>query len=189
MVQESVKKKKKGRKSIESSSIRYERVKTFMEREGLTQNAFAEKVGLSQQRVSNILKTKKISDYTIHLILEAFPDYREPWFFGYDSFPTKQDEKAAKMQARSKYIKSLSDVPNSLNMLLSAVAKSKGYEMREIANDIGAELDSHVYEIIDKNDRSLYIRDDDLAKHIIHYVELEMAAFLTKAEMEGIENG
>ena len=86
--------KKGGRKPVPTSSIRVERILKLMEEEKIrTQDEFAQRIGTSQQNLSRILKSEKISEQTIKDIIQAFPDYREEWLLGYDDVPTHTRKK------------------------------------------------------------------------------------------------
>ncbi len=66
-------KKGGGRKPEPTSTIRKERLELFMKREGLNQTTLSKKTGLTQQSISTMLDTAKISDYRIYVIINAFP--------------------------------------------------------------------------------------------------------------------
>lgn len=77
------------RKKTEINPIRAERVKTLIEREGIKQTAFAEKIHMTQQNVSRIITGKNaLTEETARDIVEAFPDYRISWLLGYDDTMT-----------------------------------------------------------------------------------------------------
>lgn len=80
------------RKKTEINPIRAERVKTLIEREGIKQTAFAEKIHMTQQNVSRIINRKNaLTEETARQIVEKFPDYRIEWLMGYDDQMTHDD--------------------------------------------------------------------------------------------------
>ena len=86
-----MKNRKAGRKTVPDNPIRAERIEQFMQREGLNQDGLASALGTHQQNISRVLKSQKISESFISRIVEAYPDYREEWFFGYEEIPTHSE--------------------------------------------------------------------------------------------------
>ena len=84
-------KKKSGRAAVPVSSLRAERITELMQREGLNQNTLAEALNKSQQNISRILTSKKVSEQTVRDIVDRFPEYREEWLLGYDEIPTHKE--------------------------------------------------------------------------------------------------
>ena len=84
--------KKVGRKEVPVSSKRVEHIAKLIEREGIKSQAeFADRIGSTQQSISRMMKSKKISEETIERIIEVFPDYRKEWLLGYDVPPTHSE--------------------------------------------------------------------------------------------------
>lgn len=84
-----------GNKTIKPQPQRQERVYELMNRENLSQKDLAEKMGIKhQQRVSEFLKSGKISDYYMEKIKTAFPNYLPEWLDGYGdpAIATKEDQ-------------------------------------------------------------------------------------------------
>ena len=80
------------RKKTEINPIRAERVKALIEREGISQSAFAGKIPMTQQNVSRIINLKNaLTEETARLIIERFPEYRIEWLMGYDDQMTVYD--------------------------------------------------------------------------------------------------
>lgn len=71
-----------GAKPIPAYPERVERLYMLMEREGLSGAELARRIGTSQQRMSEILISQKISSYYLLKIQRAFPNYLPEWFFG-----------------------------------------------------------------------------------------------------------
>lgn len=77
------------RKKTEINPIRAERVKKLIEREGISQIDFANRIFQTQQNVSRIINLKTaLTEETARLIIEAFPEYRIEWLLGYDDSMT-----------------------------------------------------------------------------------------------------
>ena len=93
--------KKAGRKPVDKSLVRAERITELMERENLRQSDLAAAIGSTQQNISRVLSSQRISESFIQRIIEAFPDYREEWLFGYDKVPTHSEKQIAKSRAYS----------------------------------------------------------------------------------------
>lgn len=92
--------KKRGRKPIEPSLIRFDRINELMRLEGIEyQSKLAEEINIPQQSFSRIMSTKKISETIIHDIIHRFPEYREEWLLGYDDIPTHKEKAAAQEKA------------------------------------------------------------------------------------------
>ena len=80
------------RKRTEIVPIRAERVKILINREGITQNDFAVRIGQTQQNISRILNLKTaLTEETARIIVEKFPEYRIEWLLGYDDSMTNRD--------------------------------------------------------------------------------------------------
>ena len=82
-----------GNKAINPHPEKIERVIMLMNRENLSQTKLAKKMGISQQRVSEFLTSKKISSYYMDKIKAAFPEYISEWLDGYGDpeIATKED--------------------------------------------------------------------------------------------------
>lgn len=72
-----------GNKAIKPHPERLERVYKLMDKENLSQIKLGKKMGITQQRVSEFLRTGKISDYYMQKIKDAFPEYLPDWLDGY----------------------------------------------------------------------------------------------------------
>ena len=72
------------RNTIEKSPVRVVRIKELMKEENLSQHQLAEKLHMTQQNLSRILKSEKISDVLINDICELFPEYSPDWLRGED---------------------------------------------------------------------------------------------------------
>lgn len=81
------------RKKTEINPIRAERVKKIIEREGISQIDFANRIFQSQQNVSRIINLKTaLTEETALDIVSAFPDYRIEWLLGYDDSMTNAEK-------------------------------------------------------------------------------------------------
>ena len=77
------------RKKTEINPIRAERVKTLIDREGISQKDLADRIFQTQQNVSRILNLKTaLTEETAHDIISAFPEYRIEWLLGFDDAMT-----------------------------------------------------------------------------------------------------
>lgn len=77
------------RKKTEINPIRAERVKKLIEREGISQIDFANRIFQTQQNVSRIINLKTaLTEETAQDIVSAFPEYRIEWLLGYDDSMT-----------------------------------------------------------------------------------------------------
>ena len=77
------------RKKTEINPIRAERVKQLIEREGISQIDFANRIFQTQQNVSRIINLKTaLTEETARDIVTAFPEYRIEWLLGYDDSMT-----------------------------------------------------------------------------------------------------
>ena len=77
------------RKKTEINPIRAERVKQLIEREGISQIDFANRIFQTQQNVSRIINLKTaLTEETTRDIVTAFPEYRIEWLLGYDDSMT-----------------------------------------------------------------------------------------------------
>ena len=79
------------KRKIETSENRAANIQTIYKRENLTQTEFAESLGVSQQRISEILKKNTVSEYYIDLIAEKYPDYNINWIRGESPYMLKAD--------------------------------------------------------------------------------------------------
>ena len=80
------------RKKTEINPIRAERVKKLIEREGISQIDFANRIFQTQQNVSRIINLKTaLTEETAQDIVSAFPEYRIEWLLGYDDAMTYYD--------------------------------------------------------------------------------------------------
>lgn len=77
------------RRKTEINPIRAERVKKLIEREGISQIDFANRIFQTQQNVSRIINLKTaLTEETAQDIVSAFPEYRIEWLLGYDDSMT-----------------------------------------------------------------------------------------------------
>ena len=80
------------RKKIEINPIRAERLKMLCKREKLRQIDLVEIVHMRQQNISKMMVLKTaVTDETIRLIHERFPQYRVQWLKGDDDYMTNAD--------------------------------------------------------------------------------------------------
>lgn len=176
---------RRGRPIVQSSKIRYDRVKKFMNREGLDHDShLADKINVPQQSLSRVLGSMKISDYYIDQIIKYFPNYRKQWFLGYDEYPTWDEYEAAKQQETRQRVESILGTNESVSMFMSAILLERGYILRKIPNSIGADIDCRMYELIDPDENVICYRDDKIADRILRHAELELTQFLSDAILE-----
>lgn len=71
-----------GRRPEPARPERVERLYMLMNREGLSITKFAKKIGTSQQHMSEVLISKKISDYYVDKVRKVFPNYLTEWLLG-----------------------------------------------------------------------------------------------------------
>ena len=120
------------RKKTEINPERAERLKILIEREGITQTDFANRIHQTQQNVSRIVKMKQaLTEYTAREIISEFPEYREEWLLGYDDIMLKKD-------FRKEYIRR-SDATNDatitiLDSALREVCAREGMEIPTLDN-------------------------------------------------------
>ena len=72
------------RNTIEKSPVRVVRIKELMKEENLNQRQLAEMLHMTQQNLSRILTSQKISDVLMEEICIAFPEYSPDWLKGED---------------------------------------------------------------------------------------------------------
>lgn len=72
------------RNTIEKSPVKVVRIKELMKEENLNQRQLAEKLNMTQQNLSRILTSQKISDVLMEEICRAFPEYSPDWLKGED---------------------------------------------------------------------------------------------------------
>lgn len=72
------------RNTLEKTPYRVVRIKELMKEENLNQSQLAEKLHMTQQNLSRILASQKISDVLINEICEIFPEYSSDWLKGED---------------------------------------------------------------------------------------------------------
>lgn len=102
------------KKKTEIKAERAERLKMLIDREEMSQTAFSEKIGYSQQHVSGIVRQKTaLTEETAADIISVFPEYRIEWLMGLDDFMTHEDFKRA-------YIKNNDIRNNALLTVLDA---------------------------------------------------------------------
>lgn len=83
-----------GRKRVDVSPIRGERLKDFLKEQGITQAALADMIHISQQTISKIVQGKaNLTEQTARLIADSFPDSPHTFeiLMGYDQMPTVFD--------------------------------------------------------------------------------------------------
>ncbi len=108
------------------SDLRVDRMKKLMDREKLSQEKLGEKLAMSQQAISRILNSKKVSEGTIIRIVEAFPNYRKQWLLGYDDIPTVE-EWALRMNQSILHLNTAQNEGEVLFHALSALASLNGF--------------------------------------------------------------
>lgn len=180
---------RRGRPAVQSSQIRFNRIKMFMAREGLQHDsALAYKMGIPQQSLSRILKSRKISESSIDRIIEAYPNYRAQWFLGYDEFPTHQEYEAARQKETAQRVQAIIDKSQSVYVFMSAILQDRGYILRKLPY-IGTDLDCCIYELTDSEGNIINYRDDQIANRILRHAELELSFFLSDALAEAEHKG
>lgn len=110
-----------GRKRVELHPIRGERLKFILEREKVKQVDLQEKIGISQQNVSEIIHGKiNLTDYNAKLIINLFPEsrYRFQWLMGYDDIMTEYDENNNKLDDIRNLIHGISDVAEATRQVI-----------------------------------------------------------------------
>lgn len=82
-----------GRKKLEKTPIRAERLRILREREGKTQAEFAVLVGYQDQRQISDMERgiRRVNDDACKAIIRAFPEYRMSWLVGNDELMTRSD--------------------------------------------------------------------------------------------------
>ncbi len=114
------------------------RVKQVIEREGLTNRAFAKLVHLSEKTVSGMVNHRqKVTEATAREIVKAFPDsgYQVEWFLGLTDFMTQQE-------ATNSILNNLCDNAMALDTVLINLLKLNGWTMRAIPNKDGYILEN-----------------------------------------------
>lgn len=82
-----------GRKKLEPTPIRAKRLQILRENEGVSQAAFALKIGYQDQRqISDMERGKRrVNDDTCKAVIRAYPEYRLGWLMGNDEIMTRSD--------------------------------------------------------------------------------------------------
>lgn len=80
------------RNTVEIKPIRGKRLKKLCDENGITQMELANKVFISQQTISKIIKGKaNLTETTARKISEVYPGYSFEWLMGYDMEPASYD--------------------------------------------------------------------------------------------------
>lgn len=80
------------RKKTVINPERGKRLKTLIDREKMTQKGFGERIHMSQQNISLIIKGKNpLTEETAKSVVKEFPEYRIEWLLGYDNSMTQYD--------------------------------------------------------------------------------------------------
>lgn len=79
------------RQKVEINPICGQRLKQICQEQGITQRQLHEKIHLSQQGISAIVKGKaSLTGDIANKVIEVFPQYRIEWLLGYDDMPTEE---------------------------------------------------------------------------------------------------
>lgn len=155
----------------------------------LTQEMLAQEIGwmqngrrkLSSVHLGNIENDRREMSLKYAVLFARYFGVNVDWLLYGTGFKTEEEAKAAAQEERAKYVLSVLDVTKSVKQLMCAILKAKGYSLNEIPADVGCSIDTHVYQVSDKNGNIVVFQDDGLADRILHYAELEMSAFLASA--------
>ena len=83
------------RQKVEINPICGQRLKQICQEQGITQKQLHEKIHLSQQAISAIVKGKaSLTGDIANKVIEVFPQYRIEWLLGYDDMPTEEYAKS-----------------------------------------------------------------------------------------------
>lgn len=82
------------KKKTEINPIRAERLKTAIKKLGISQKAFGEKIGVTQQYLSEIINCKKpLIEQKAFEIENTFHDFSAMWLLGFCDYPTMTKSK------------------------------------------------------------------------------------------------
>lgn len=184
---------KAGRKTEPASDLRAERIRKLMEWEKLSQEKLGAKLGMAQQNISRILKSKKISENTISLIIEAFPNYRKQWLLGYDDIPTVEEWEKRKEQT----VLALNTARKESDLLFlatSAFASLSGYNIKaktiadNALKDSFHNLLSNMYSI-EKDGKCISLSTEDMNHFENLLCDMAESAFRYLFKERSVDNG
>jgi len=144
----------------EEDQIR-ERILKLMHREGLSQVAFASKIGKGQPAVSDIMRGKReIPPKFLASILTAFPEVDKDWLVFGEGTMHKDDEpaEAISSETRPRLPKTMAE--GNIEAFLSGPSRALCQEKKVVS-----QFPDYEFTLILKNDRMSpkYIRGDELA--------------------------
>jgi transcriptional regulator with XRE-family HTH domain len=157
---------KTGRKVVQPNPIRAARIRELIQKEKITITKLASDIGITQQRLSEVLKTGKVSEGYIALIIAEYPQYRAEWLLGLDDTATVSEyEKqrtldyelnAATMVLDTALIEVCEhehiDVPklNNLADLVFIESQLRDYAYHLMHEYVCNRSNSHVWKMLDK---------------------------------------
>lgn len=114
------------KRNTEINPIRAERLKTLIEREGITRKEFANRISQAHETVSRILNQKQpLTEGTAQDIIKAFPEYRIEWLLGYEKFVINSDKSNEIREAFAEALKKLDSVRECLLRLQKQITEEE----------------------------------------------------------------
>ena len=114
------------RKKENTDPIRVERIKTLIEREGLTKKEFANRISLAPETLSRILNQKSpLTERTAKDIIKAFPEYRIEWLLGYERFVISNEKNNEIQEAFAEALEKLDSVRECLLRLQKQITEDE----------------------------------------------------------------
>ena len=136
-------------KRTEINKIRGERLRKVIRKSGMTQEAFAERIGYSQIHISYVVNGKRnLSQEVANAVVKMLPEVRIGWLLGYDDFETVEDAiNASAIEASSNR--------KATRQLLEFAAKQLGYQVKRVEN-----IDVEDEDIVDNDEPGEADTDD-----------------------------
>ena len=172
------------------------RLRSLREEEKLTQEQLAEKIGqlqdskrtLSSVQIGYLENDRREMSLKYAELFAHFFNVNSEWLLYGRGFKSESEANAAEKKERSEYVHSVLNKRQIIKQLMSASLLVKGYILDELPKDIGSDIDTHIYQLTDRNGQTIIHQDDGLYNRIQHYIDLEMTAFLYSALSKGKEN-
>ena len=100
------------------------------------------------------------------------------------AFVKSEDEKCAAIkedESRRRRIKGIDSTRQAWKTILSAYGDIHGLTLYEIPNNIGTDIDTHIFCISDENGNEHFVQDNGLVDRVKHYVNLELSDLVRRA--------
>lgn len=168
------------RPKTEINSVRADRLKQLIEREGLTQQKFAELTDQTQQNVSRIIKMKTpLTEYNAGEIIKHFPRYRIEGLLGYDDYMTHEDYFMGMIEQGRTEGETLENALFGLARLSGfTIAPTKTYPDRSVESIVSAIKTGLTFSRDGKSVSFSLAELNDFENEICDYVEMRLKRML-----------